>query len=69
MEAQYDPSLKPLKLNYDQSNAKGILNNGHSFQVDFVDDADSSSKQHKWHHYVILLNFSTLSKPKELIIC
>ncbi|TWW73436.1 Carbonic anhydrase [Takifugu flavidus] len=43
MEAQYDPSLKPLKLNYDQSNAKGILNNGHSFQVDFVDDADSST--------------------------
>lgn len=44
MEAKYDPFLKPLKLNYDQSNAKGILNNGHSFQVDFVDDADSSSK-------------------------
>ncbi|XP_029686272.1 carbonic anhydrase [Takifugu rubripes] len=43
MEAQYDPSLKPLKLNYNQSNAKGILNNGHSFQVDFVDDADSST--------------------------
>lgn len=47
MEAQFDPSLKPLKLKYDQSNAKGILNNGHSFQVDFVDDTDSSSKTHK----------------------
>uniref|UniRef100_H3CKK1 carbonic anhydrase n=1 Tax=Tetraodon nigroviridis TaxID=99883 RepID=H3CKK1_TETNG len=42
-EAQYDPSLKGLKLKYDQSNAKGILNNGHSFQVDFVDDTDSST--------------------------
>lgn len=52
MEAQYDPSLKALKLNYDQSNAKGILNNGHSFQVDFVDDTDSSSKGHKWRHYM-----------------
>ncbi|XP_037537383.1 carbonic anhydrase [Nematolebias whitei] len=41
-EAQYDPSLKPLKIRYDPSNAKGILNNGHSFQVDFVDDTDSS---------------------------
>lgn len=43
-ETQYDPSLKALKLKYDPSNAKGILNNGHSFQVDFVDDTDSSSK-------------------------
>lgn len=43
-EAQYDSSLKPLKLKYDPSNAKGILNNGHSFQVDFLDDTDSSSK-------------------------
>lgn len=52
MEAPYDPSLKALKLNYDQSNAKGILNNGHSFQMDFVDDTDSSSKGHKWHYYM-----------------
>lgn len=44
-EAQYDSSLKALKLKYDPSDAKGILNNGHSFQVDFVDDTDSSSKQ------------------------
>lgn len=43
-EAKYDSSLKHLKLRYDPSNAKGILNNGHSFQVDFVDDTDSSSK-------------------------
>lgn len=46
-EAKYDSSLKPLKLRYDPSNAKGILNNGHSFQVDYVDDTDSSSK-HSW---------------------
>lgn len=52
MEAQYDPSLKALKLNYDRSNAKGILNNGHSFQMDFVDDTDSSSKGHKWCLYM-----------------
>lgn len=43
-EAQYAPSLKPLKLKYDPSNSNSILNNGHSFQVDFVDDENSSSK-------------------------
>ncbi|KAF6720264.1 Carbonic anhydrase [Oryzias melastigma] len=42
-EAQFDPSLKPLKIRYDPRDAKGILNNGHSFQVDFVDDTDSST--------------------------
>lgn len=42
-EIQYAPSLRPLKLRYDPSNSKGILNNGHSFQVDFVDDEDSST--------------------------
>lgn len=43
-EAVFDSALKPLKLSYDPANAAGILNNGHSFQVDFLDDADSSSK-------------------------
>lgn len=43
-EAMFDSALKPLKLSYDPSNAAGILNNGHSFQVDFQDDTDSSSK-------------------------
>lgn len=43
-EALFDSALKPLKLSYDPSNAAGILNNGHSFQVDFQDDTDSSSK-------------------------
>ncbi|KAM8727121.1 carbonic anhydrase isoform 1-T2 [Acanthopagrus schlegelii] len=42
-ETQYDSSLKALQLIYDPSNSKGILNNGHSFQVDFVDDTDSST--------------------------
>ncbi|KAG7503751.1 carbonic anhydrase-like [Solea senegalensis] len=42
-EAQYDSSLRALKLRYDPSNAKSILNNGHSFQVDFVDDSDTST--------------------------
>lgn len=62
MEAQYDPSLKGLKLKYDQSNANGILNNGHSFQVDFVDDTDSSSKGHKWYHF---MRYFILSEPKQ----
>lgn len=51
MEAQYDSSLKALKLKYDPSNSSGILNNGHSFQVDFVDDTDSSSKHSSFHLY------------------
>ncbi|XP_008333021.1 carbonic anhydrase-like [Cynoglossus semilaevis] len=42
-DAQYDSSLKPLKLCYDPSNSNSILNNGHSFQVDFLDDVDSST--------------------------
>ena len=46
-EAQYDSTLKSLKLKYDPSNAKGILNNGHSFQVDYEDDANNSSKFHR----------------------
>ncbi|XP_071058501.1 carbonic anhydrase-like isoform X4 [Pseudochaenichthys georgianus] len=41
-EAQYDSTLKSLKLKYDPSNTKSILNNGHSFQVDYEDDANSS---------------------------
>nr|ANJ45158.1 TMP [Boleophthalmus pectinirostris] len=42
-EAVYDPDLKPLKLTYDPNDANGILNNGHSFQVDFIDESDSST--------------------------
>ncbi|KAM3849884.1 carbonic anhydrase-like [Diretmus argenteus] len=42
-EAGYDPSLKTLKLKYSGTDSTGILNNGHSFQVDFVDDGDTST--------------------------
>uniref|UniRef100_A0A672QMW4 Carbonic anhydrase n=1 Tax=Sinocyclocheilus grahami TaxID=75366 RepID=A0A672QMW4_SINGR len=42
-QAQHDPSLKQLKLKYDPATTKGILNNGHSFQVDFTDDDSSST--------------------------
>ncbi|KAM4624608.1 carbonic anhydrase [Polymixia lowei] len=40
-EVHYDPSLRALKLKYDPSNSKDIINNGHTFQVDFVDDEDT----------------------------
>ncbi|XP_076837065.1 carbonic anhydrase [Brachyhypopomus gauderio] len=42
-QAHYDPALKPLKLKYDPSTATEIINNGHSFQVGFADDADKST--------------------------
>ncbi|KAK5878170.1 hypothetical protein CesoFtcFv8_025603 [Champsocephalus esox] len=41
--ASYDSGLKPLRLKYDPSNCLEILNNGHSFQVTFADDSDSST--------------------------
>ncbi|XP_056594404.1 carbonic anhydrase 2 [Triplophysa dalaica] len=41
--ASYDSSLKPLTLKYDPSTSLEILNNGHSFQVTFADDEDSST--------------------------
>ncbi|KAH1177346.1 hypothetical protein KIL84_011048 [Mauremys mutica] len=40
--AQYDFSLKPLHFSYDPSTAKNIVNNGHSFNVEFDDSADKS---------------------------
>lgn len=42
-EASYDAGLKPLNLKYDPSTSLDILNNGHSFQVTFADDTDSST--------------------------
>ncbi|XP_008306375.1 carbonic anhydrase 1-like [Cynoglossus semilaevis] len=42
-EASYDAGLKPLSLKYDPSTCLDILNNGHSFQVTFVDDGDNST--------------------------
>ncbi|XP_072461111.1 carbonic anhydrase 2-like isoform X2 [Notamacropus eugenii] len=41
-KAQYDSALKPLKFSYDPSTAKRIVNNGHSFNVEFEDSADKS---------------------------
>uniref|UniRef100_A0A672FV61 Carbonic anhydrase n=1 Tax=Salarias fasciatus TaxID=181472 RepID=A0A672FV61_SALFA len=41
--ASYDSGLKPLNLKYDPATCLDILNNGHSFQVSFSDDNDSSS--------------------------
>ncbi|XP_061522249.1 carbonic anhydrase 1-like [Phycodurus eques] len=40
--ASFDGSLKPLSLKYDPGTCLEILNNGHSFQVTFLDDQDSS---------------------------
>ncbi|XP_063306412.1 carbonic anhydrase 2-like isoform X2 [Pelobates fuscus] len=41
-QAKYDPSFKPLSIHYDPSTAKVILNNGHSFNVEFEDSNDKS---------------------------
>ncbi|XP_068093691.1 carbonic anhydrase-like [Hyperolius riggenbachi] len=41
-EAKHDPSLKHLHIKYDPSTAKVILNNGHSFNVEF-DDSENRS--------------------------
>ncbi|KAK2859668.1 hypothetical protein Q5P01_004288 [Channa striata] len=42
-QAAHDPALKPLQLKYDPSTSLDILNNGHSIQVTFADDTDSST--------------------------
>uniref|UniRef100_A0A1A8KHL7 Carbonic anhydrase n=1 Tax=Nothobranchius kuhntae TaxID=321403 RepID=A0A1A8KHL7_NOTKU len=42
-EASYNAGLKPLRLQYDPSTCLDILNNGHSIQVTFADDTDSST--------------------------
>lgn len=40
--AKYDPSLKPLSIHYEPSTTKSIVNNGHSFNVEFDDSEDRS---------------------------
>uniref|UniRef100_A0A2R8M4X8 Carbonic anhydrase n=1 Tax=Callithrix jacchus TaxID=9483 RepID=A0A2R8M4X8_CALJA len=40
--AKYDPSLKPLSVSYDQATSWRILNNGHSFNVEFDDSQDKA---------------------------
>ncbi|XP_076014211.1 carbonic anhydrase 1-like isoform X2 [Genypterus blacodes] len=39
----YDAGLKKLNVKYDPSTCLDILNNGHSFQVSYVDDNDQST--------------------------
>ncbi|XP_067290884.1 carbonic anhydrase 2 [Pseudorasbora parva] len=41
--ASYDEKLKPLTLQYQPSTSLDIVNSGHSFQVNFADDNDSST--------------------------
>lgn len=38
--AQHDPSLQPLLICYDKVASKSIVNNGHSFNVEFDDSQD-----------------------------
>ncbi|XP_057592367.1 carbonic anhydrase 2 [Hippopotamus amphibius kiboko] len=38
----YDPHLKPLSLRYEHATAKRIVNNGHSFNVEFDDSQDKA---------------------------
>uniref|UniRef100_A0A665X7U6 Carbonic anhydrase n=2 Tax=Echeneis naucrates TaxID=173247 RepID=A0A665X7U6_ECHNA len=42
-DSSYDAGLKKLNLKYDPSTCLDILNNGHSFQVTFIDDNDNST--------------------------
>ena len=42
--AQYDSALQPLSVCYDQATSKKILNNGHSFNVEFDDSQDCSGQ-------------------------
>ncbi|XP_063780116.1 carbonic anhydrase 2-like [Pseudophryne corroboree] len=41
-QAKYDQSLQPLSVSYEPSTSQVILNNGHSFNVEFDDSEDKS---------------------------
>ncbi|KAM5137587.1 carbonic anhydrase 2 [Callospermophilus lateralis] len=41
--AKHDPSLKPLCLCYEQPTSRRIVNNGHSFNVEFDDSQDTAA--------------------------
>ncbi|XP_069477399.1 carbonic anhydrase 2-like [Ambystoma mexicanum] len=41
-EANYDHNLEPLRIKYDESTSQIIVNNGHSFNVEFEDSEDRS---------------------------
>ncbi|XP_057387632.1 carbonic anhydrase 2 [Balaenoptera acutorostrata] len=40
--AVHDPTLKPLSLRYEQATSRRIINNGHSFNVEFDDSQDKA---------------------------
>lgn len=40
--AVHDPSLKPLTVSYEQATSRRIVNNGHSFNVEFDDSQDKA---------------------------
>lgn len=42
-EASFDEGLQPLNLKYDSSVSLEIINSGHSFQVTYEDEGDTSS--------------------------
>lgn len=42
-EVQHGPKLRPLTLRYDPSASLDIINNGHSVQVTFLDEEDTST--------------------------
>jgi hypothetical protein len=42
--AKHDPALKPLTTSYDQAVSRKILNNGHSFNVEFDDSKDKAGQ-------------------------
>lgn len=42
--AQHDPALQPLLILYDKAVSKSIVNNGHSFNVEFDDSQDCAGQ-------------------------
>ncbi|PNJ02442.1 CA2 isoform 2 [Pongo abelii] len=50
--AKYDPSLKPLSVCYDQATSLRILNNGHSFNVEFDDSQDKAASLGSLEHQI-----------------
>ncbi|KAK2497389.1 LOW QUALITY PROTEIN: hypothetical protein MC885_016481 [Smutsia gigantea] len=44
--ANYDPALKPLYISYEQAASRRIVNNGHSFNVEFDDSQDKAGSEH-----------------------
>ncbi|EGV93503.1 Carbonic anhydrase 2, partial [Cricetulus griseus] len=54
--AQHDPALQPLSVCYDQAASKKILNNGHSFNVEFDDSQDCAVLQKNIESIIIPLH-------------